>query len=103
MKPLPRSALDHSLKGNVNCNFSDGQTLTPEKIQEYAYLLWNQSEDSQENLAAGIGRSQAAVSKALRAGKSSETRYIRICIDVIEHYCEEVTIQYPKGQVTVEE
>jgi predicted transcriptional regulator len=87
----------------VDCDFSDGQTLTPEKIQDHAHLLWNQSGDSQETVAAGIGRSQAAVSKALRAGKSPETRYVRICIDMIEHYCEGVKIQYPKGQVTVEQ
>lgn len=87
----------------MDCDFFDGQTLTPEKIQDRAHLLWNQSGDSQETLAAGIGRSQAAVSKALRAGESHKTRYVKICVDVIEHYCKKVTINYPRGQVVLEE
>ena len=87
----------------MDCSLTDGQTLTPEEIQERAHLLWNRSGDSQETLAAGIGRSQAAVSKALGAGEDGETRYVRICIDVIEHYCEDIQVHYPRGQVSRED
>lgn len=87
----------------MDCNFTDGETLTPREIQDHAHLLWERSGDSQEVLAAGIGRSQAAVSKALRRGDDHKTRYIKICVDVIEHYCSEVRIRYPKGQVELQE
>jgi len=83
----------------VDCDFADGEILTPHEIRDRAHQLWEQSEDSQETLAAQIERSQAAVSKALRTADESETRYVKICIDVIEHYCDSVTIRYPRGQV----
>jgi len=83
----------------VDCSFTDGDVLTPKQIQDQAHQLWNESGDSQETLAAQIGRSQTAVSKALRSVDESETRYVKICVDVIEHYCDDVTIHYPQGQV----
>lgn len=48
---------------------------------------------------AQIGRSQTAVSKALRSVDEPETRYVKICVDVIEHYRDDVAIHYPQGQV----
>lgn len=83
----------------MDCDFADGEILTPQKIRDRALRLWKQSEDSQETLAAHVECSQAAVSKALRTADESETRYVKICIDVIEHYCDDVTIRYPRGQV----
>ena len=85
----------------MDCNFDDGATLTPKEIKDRAHRLWNKSDDSQEALAEQIGRSQAAVNKALRRRDESETRYVKICIDVIEHYCDDVTIHYPRGQVSL--
>ena len=51
----------------------------------------------------GIGRSQAAVSKARGAGEDQEARYVRNCIDVIEHHCEDIQVHYPRGQVSRED
>ncbi len=85
--------------GYVDCEFADGDTLTPTDIKDRAHQLWNASDDSQETLAEAVGRSQAAVSKALRSVDESEMRYVKICVDVIEHYCDDVTIHYPRGRV----
>jgi len=83
----------------VDCGFTDGDTLTPEEIKDQAHRLWNESDDSQEALAEEISRSQAAVNRALRSMDESETRYVKVCVDVIEHYCNDVTIHYPQGEV----
>ena len=83
----------------MSCDFADGDLLIPQDIQDRAQQLWETSDDSQEALAADIGRSQAAVSKALRTEDDSETRYVKIYIDVIEHSCDDVTLHYPRGQV----
>lgn len=85
----------------MDCGFVDGDALTPTDIKDRAHRLWNESDDSQETLAEAVGRSQAAVSKALRSVDESEMRYVKICIDVIEHYCDGVTIHYPRGKVKV--
>lgn len=85
----------------MSLNLTDGQTLSPDDIQDLARRLREEAGDSQETLALSVGRSQAAVSKALRAGGSPETRYVKVCIDVIEHYCDGVTIDYPRGEVRV--
>lgn len=85
----------------MNPDFTDGDVLTPQQIRDQAHQLWNDSGDSQEALAAQIDRSQTAVSKALRAVDESDTRYVKICVDVIEHYCDEVRIHYPRGRVEV--
>jgi hypothetical protein len=97
----PKNSLDARRDMDADCDFTDGQTLAPDQIQSHAHQLWEQSGDSQETLAAQIDRSQAAVSKALRGSGGPETRYTRICVDVIEHYCEEVKIHYPRGEVEV--
>lgn len=83
----------------MDCSFTDGDVLTPKQIRDQAHQLWNESGDSQETLAAQIGRSQTAVSKALRSVDEPETRYVKICVDVIEHYRDDVAIHYPQGQV----
>lgn len=87
--------------GDVDCSFTDGDILTPQQIRDRAHQLWNDSGDSQETLAAQIDRSQAAVHKALRRTDESETRYVKTCVDVIEHYCDGITIRYPRGQVDI--
>jgi len=85
----------------VDFSFTDGEALTPQEIRDEAHQLWSESDDPQEKLAEQIGRSQAAVNKALRRMDESETRYVKICVDVIEHYCDGITIQYPRGQVDI--
>lgn len=83
----------------MDCELGDGEILTPEEIHQLAQQLWEQAGDPQEHLAAEIDRSQAAISNALR-GEESKTRYVKICIDVITYYCEDVQeIHYPRGKV----
>jgi len=83
----------------VDCDLPHGDILTPHDLRQLARQLWEASDDSQEALAAHIERDQSAVSRALGDSEDTKTRYAKTCVRIIEHYCPEVMIHYPRGQV----
>lgn len=83
----------------MDCDLAHGDILTPHDLRLLARQLWEASDDSQEALAAHIERDQSAVSRALNETEQNPTRYAKTCVRIIEHYCPEVTIHYPRGQV----